>query len=89
MGGAKRNTNLIRGADRFELLVKNDGVVATIATTTTSSQMEKMVSALPALGLHRDLVVAVKTKEHNREQELLTTPWYNITTIANLLHISL
>ena len=56
---------------------------------TTSSQMEKMVSALPALGLHRDLVVAVKTKEHNREQELLTTPWYNITTIANLLHISL
>lgn len=51
--------------------------------------MEKMVSALPALGLHRDLVVAVKTKEHNREQELLTTPWYNITTIANLLHISL
>ena len=50
VAGAKRNTNLIRGADRFELLVKNDGVVATIATTTTSSQMEKMVSALQPWG---------------------------------------
>ena len=48
VAGAKRNTNLIRGADRFELLVKNDGVVATIATT--SSQMEKMVSALQPWG---------------------------------------
>ena len=38
-------------ADRFELLVKNDGVVATIATiATTSSQMEKMVSALQPWG---------------------------------------
>ena len=50
---------------------------------TTSSQMEKMVSLYPRGA------VAVKTKEHNREQELLTTPWHNITSIANLLHISL
>ena len=50
VAGAKRNTNLIRGADRFELLVKNDGVVALATIATTSSQMEKMVSALQPWG---------------------------------------